>query len=68
MATIINNPPAANSNNSSGPAGMIIFLVVLLILGYLGFVYGIPAIRRVQLGSPQINVPSQIDVNVKQTK
>ncbi len=65
MATIINNPPP--SDNSGGPLGLIIVLVVLLVLGYLGFVYGLPALRQVQVGTPQINVPSKIDVNVHQT-
>lgn len=65
MTTIVNNPP---SDNSGGPITLIVVLVVLAILGYLGIVYGLPALRGVQLGgSPQINVPSQIDVNVKQT-
>lgn len=66
MATIINNPPA--SDNSGGPVGMIIVLVVLLILGYLGYVYGLPALQQIKLGGTQINVPSKIDVNVNQTK
>ena len=68
MATIINNPPAS-SDNSGGPITLIIVLVVLVILGYLGYVYLLPALRGVQVGggTPQINVPSQIDVNVKQT-
>jgi Na+-transporting methylmalonyl-CoA/oxaloacetate decarboxylase gamma subunit len=65
MATIVNNPPA--SDNSGGPMGMIIVLVVLLILGYLAYVYGLPAVRQMQ-GGTQINVPSKIDVNVKQAK
>lgn len=65
MATIINNPP---SDNSSGPMGMIIGFVILLVLGYLIYVYGIPAIQQVKVGTPQINVPSQIDVNINQTK
>lgn len=65
MATIVNNPPA--SNNSGGPMGMIIVLVVVLILGYLLFMYGLPAIQNMQSGT-QINVPSQIDVNVKQAE
>lgn len=45
---------------------MIIGLVILLILAYLFFVYGLPQIRQLQLGSPQINVPSEIDVNINQ--
>ena len=66
MTTIVNNP--APSNNSGGPMGMIIAVIVLLVLVYFGFVYGLPALSHMQLGTPQINVPSQIDVNVKQTK
>ena len=66
MATIINNPPS--SDNSSRPVGMIIVLVVLLVLAYLGYVYGLPVIQQMQLGSTQINVPSKIDVNINQSK
>jgi len=66
MATIINNPPA--NDNSGGPMGIIIVLIVLFVLGYLGFVFGLPALRRMQVGSPQINIPSKIDVNINQTK
>ena len=65
MATIINNPPA---NNSNGPIGLIVTLVTLLVLGYLGYVYGLPAIKQMQFGNPQINVPSKIDINVNQAK
>lgn len=64
MATIVNNPPA--NNNSGGPMVMIVVLVVILVLGYLGFVYGLPALQQMQ--SPQINVPSEIDVNINQPK
>jgi hypothetical protein len=64
MATIVNNPPA---DNSGGPLTTIIILVVLIVLGYLGYVYGLPAIRQMS-GTPQINIPSTIDVNVNQTK
>lgn len=67
MTTIVNNPPS--SDNSGGPVVMIVVLVILLVLGYLGFVYGLPALRQIQLGgTPQINIPSKIDVNVNQTK
>ncbi len=62
MTTIVNNPPP--SNDSGGGMGMIIGVIVLLVLGYLFFVYGIPAIRQIQLGSPQINIPNKIDVNI----
>ncbi len=68
MATIINNPPAS-SDNSGGPLGLIVVLVVLAVVGYLVYVYGLPAIRQTQqVSAPQINVPSTIDVNVKQTE
>lgn len=64
MATIINNPPSS-SDNSGGLLNTIIILVVLVVLAYFGFVYGLPAIRRMG-GTPQVNVPSEIDVNVNQ--
>lgn len=66
MATIVNNPPA--SNDSSGSMGMIVGLIVLVIVAYLFFVYGLPAIQHMQVGIPQINIPSKIDVNVNQSK
>lgn len=64
MTTIVNNPPA--QKESGGGMGMIIGLVVILVLGYLFIIYGIPALRQMQFGSPQINIPSKIDVNVTQ--
>lgn len=66
MATIVNNPPP--SNNSGGPMVMIFVLIVLVVLGYLFFVYGLPAIQQIQVAGPQINVPGKIDINVKQSK
>ncbi len=63
MTTIINNPPS--SDNSGGPLGMIVGLIVLVILIYLGIVYGLPAIQRMQIGTP-LNVPGKIDINVNQ--
>ena len=45
---------------------MIVGLVILLILGYLFFVYGLPAIQNMQVGTPQINIPAKIDVNINQ--
>lgn len=64
MTTIVNNPPP--SENSGGPLGMIIGLIMVVVVGYLFVVYGLPALRQVQVGTPQINVPSEIDVNIKQ--
>lgn len=66
MTTIINTPPA--SKESGGSMGMIIGLVVLIVVVYLFFVYGLPAIQHIQLGTPQINIPAKIDVNVNQPK
>lgn len=66
MTTIVNSPPS--SDNSGGPMGWIVLLIILLVIGFLGFVYGLPALRRMQLGSPQVNVPSEIDVNINQTE
>lgn len=66
MTTIINTPQA--QKESGGGIGIIVGLIVLLVVGYLFITYGIPAIRQMQLGSPQINIPSQIDVNINQPK
>lgn len=66
MTTVVNNPPA--SNDSNGGVGMIFGLIVLVVVVYLFFVYGLPAIQNVKLGTPQINIPAKIDVNVQQTK
>ena len=65
MTTIVNNPPS--SDNSGGPMGWIIGIIVLIILGYFVYVYGLPAIRQMG-GTPQVNIPSKIDVNVNQAK
>ncbi|MFA6017105.1 MAG: hypothetical protein WC744_03395 [Patescibacteria group bacterium] len=64
MVTVVNNPTP--SNESDGGMGMIVGVIVLLVVIYLFFMYGLPAIR--QMGTPQINIPSKIDVNVNQTK
>lgn len=66
MATIVNTPPA--SNESGGNMGMIVGLITLLVVIYLFFTLGLPAIQNMRLGTPQINIPNKIDVNVKQSK
>ena len=64
MATIVNNPaPVADSNSGMG---MVVGLIALFVFAYLFIMYGLPAIK--QIGSPQINIPDKIDVNVNQTK
>lgn len=62
--TIINNP----SSDSGDGMGMIVGLVILLVLGYLLWIYGLPALRNMQVQTPTINVPSTIDVNINQPK
>lgn len=64
MATIINNP---GDGGDRGPgAGLVIGIVVAVILVVLAFVYLIPAIRGSggNGGTPQVNVPSKVDINV----
>lgn len=60
MTTIVNSPPA--SNDSSGGMAMIFGTIALVVVAYLFFVYGLPSIRNAV--SPQVNIPSKIDVNV----
>ena len=66
MTTIVNNPPAAKESGSN--MGWIVGLIVLLVVAYVFIMYGLPALQHMQVGTPQINVPSKIDVNVNQTK
>lgn len=66
MTTIVNNPPT--SQESGGPLGIIVGIIICIIAGYLLVMYGIPALKQMQSGSPQINVPSKIDVNINQGK
>ena len=47
---------------------MIIGLVIVVFVTFLFFVYGLPALKQIRLGNPQINVPSEIDVNINQEK
>lgn len=62
MTTIINTPaPAVESDRGMG---VIIGLIVLGFVVFIFFLYGLPAIRRI--GTPQINLPSKIDVNIVQ--
>lgn len=66
MTTIVNTP--APAVESDGGMGMIVGLIVLAAIVFLFFMYGLPAIRQMQVGTPQINIPSKIDVNINQSK
>lgn len=68
MTTVINSPAPSSDNNT----GLIIGIFALIIFGFIFVYYGIPALRTI--GTPQINVPApvinlpnQVDVNVKST-
>lgn len=60
MTTII-NPGGGDGGNG---VGMILGVVIALVVIFLFFVYGLPAIRGGNDGGTNINVPEQIDVNV----
>lgn len=63
MTTIVNTPP---TEKSGSPMGWIFGLVILVIVGYLIYVYGIPALKNLQTGGVQINIPENVNVNVNQ--
>lgn len=67
MTTIVNNPPA-QTNEKGGYMGLIIGVIVIVLFAYMFMMYGLPAIRQMQVGTPQINIPSEIDVNINQPK
>mgnify|MGYP001589605476 CR=1 FL=1 len=71
MTTIVNTPPSSNESGES--MGMVVGLIVLIVMAFLFFFYGLPAIKsmgstQVNIPASQINVPSKIDVNVTQPK
>ena len=63
MATIVNTPPA--QDNSSSSMGFIFAILLLLLVGFLFFTYGLPALRNAT-SAPQINIPSEVDINVNE--
>lgn len=62
---IVNNP--GNSNSSGNGMGFLLGIIILIVFVILFLYYGLPMIRQ-SFSVPQINIPNQIDVNVKQTK
>ena len=63
MTTVVNNPAPTGTHDSGSGMGFFLGLIVLLLLVFLFFVYGLPALRN-SFSTPSINVPGQIDVNV----
>lgn len=64
MTTVVNNPAPSSDGGGSGMLiGALVFVAFIVFLFYVG----LPAIRQMgQVGTPQINVPSKIDVTVQQ--
>lgn len=73
MTTIINSPPAqatAPAEGGSGFAGILIGVVLVAVIGFLFFVYGLPAMRNASNANtgnsgPTINVPDKVQVEIK---
>lgn len=62
MAEVIHHTQD-RAGDSSG-MGMVLGLILFVIVAALFFLYGLPYVANVFQG-PQVNVPSQVDVNVK---
>ena len=58
MATVIHEHTRENGNSSGAIIGIILLVVIVLLF----IAYGLPMLRS--YGTPQINVPGKIDVNV----
>ncbi len=69
MATIVNNPPANNTNGSGGNGmGFLLGVIVLIIFVAVVIIYGLPYLRNMSGFTAQVNVPKSVDVNVNSTK
>jgi hypothetical protein len=70
MTTVVNNPAPANESGGNGfLLGAILIIGFVLILLY----FGLPAIKRmgpvqINVPAPEVVVPKNVDVNVKQQK
>ena len=67
MATVVNNPQPTTSDNGMG---FLLGTILLIVFAVLFFFYALPYLRTTLQGTqaPQVNVPGQVDVNVKQDK
>lgn len=61
MATIVNTP--GSTTDSSGGMGFVLGVLLLLLVAFLFFVYGLPAIQQ-SMSGPSVQVPGQVDVNL----
>lgn len=75
MATTIVNP--GQTSDSSSSTGLVVGIVLLIIFGVLFLIYGLPYMSKGfgsyntvggNGGGTNINVPKDMNVNVKQTK
>ncbi len=61
MATVINNPDTSTDRGGNG--AMIVGIVLAVILLFMFFYYGLPALRG-NNGGTNVNVPDRVDLNV----
>lgn len=55
-----------DGDSSSGMSGLVIGLILLLVVVFLFIYFGLPLLRSAM--TPQVNVPSKVDVNVNKTQ
>lgn len=58
MTTIVNTPPSQTESN--GNMGLVIGFVGLIVVGYLFFAFGLPILRNLGIGTPQVNIPTDV--------
>ena len=68
MTTTIVNTPRANVSSGSNLTGLLVAVIVFIIVGALFFYYGLPYFSQMMNKGVQINVPKDINVNIKQSK
>lgn len=66
MATIVNNPQPVEQPSNNGGNNFLLGVILIIIVIVLVFYYGLPYLRAGIPSGTQVNVPSNIDVNVKQ--
>ncbi len=69
MTDTIVNTPASTQDSGNNGMGFLLGVIVLVVFLLLFIFYALPYLRSSFMGSsPQVNIPSHYDVNVKQTK